>query len=114
MVFTSRIRKGLALVDEKITMDAEEQHLFTRVLEAVERHGKTVTPMLVISNEPFYAITQAAQAVGATEVIFGISAKISTDAQLERLAMTWGSLQTNKQAVRFRILGPGVEHAVDL
>jgi len=114
VVFTSRIRKGLGLVDEAITMDAEEQHLFTRVLEAVEKHGKTVTPMLVVSNEPFYAIAQAAQAVGATEVVFGVSAKLSTDAQLERLAMTWGSMQTDKQSVRFRILGPGVEHAVDL
>jgi len=60
------------------------------------------------------AEAQAAQAVGATEVVFGVSMKLSTDAQLERLAMTWGSLQTDKQPVRFRILGPGVEHAVDL
>ncbi|UPT72861.1 MAG: APC family permease [Elusimicrobiota bacterium] len=114
VVFTSRIRKGLGLVEETVSMDAEEERLFTKVIEAAEKHGKTVTPMLVVSNEPFYAISQAAQAVGATEVVFGVSAKLSTDAQLERLAMTWGSMQTNKQSVRFRILGPGVEHAVDL
>lgn len=114
VVFTSRIRKGLALVDEAVAMDQDEEKLFTRVIEAAEKHGKHVTPMLVVSNEPFYAITQAAQAVGATEVIFGVSAKLSTDVQLERLAMTWGSLQKDKQPVRFRILGPGVEHAVEL
>jgi amino acid transporter len=115
VVFTSRIRTGLGLVlDEHVTMDAEEQKLFTKVLEVAEKHGKTVTPMLVVSNEPFYAIAQAAQAVGASEVVFGASAKLSTDAQLERLAMTWGSLQTDKQPVRFRIIGSGVEHAVDL
>jgi len=114
VVFTSRIRKGLGLVDETVSMDNDEEKLFTKVIEAAERHGKTVTPMLVVSNDPFYAITQAAQAVGATEVVFGVSAKLSTDVQLERLAMTWGSLQTDKQPVRFRILGPGVEHAVDL
>jgi hypothetical protein len=114
VVFTSRIRTGMGLVDETIEMDSEEQKLFSRVLGVAEKHGKTVTPMLVVSNEPFYAIAQAAQAVGASEVIFGVSAKLSTDAQLERLAMTWGSLQTDKQAVRFRIIGQGVEHAVDL
>lgn len=114
VVFTSRIRTGLGLVDEVVNMDNEEQKLFTRVLDLAEKAGKTITPMLVVSNEPFYAITQAAQAVKATEVVFGVSAKISTDAQLERLAMTWGSLQTDKKPVRFRILGPGVEHAVDL
>lgn len=114
VVFTSRIRKGLGLIDETVSMDNDEEHLFTKVIEAAEKHGKTVTPMLVVSNDPFYAITQAAQAVSATEVVFGVSAKLSTDAQLERLAMTWGSLQTDKQPVRFRILGPGVEHAVDL
>ncbi|MBI4060623.1 MAG: amino acid permease, partial [Elusimicrobia bacterium] len=114
VVFTSRIRRGLALVDETVRMDDDEQALFSRVIAAAEKHGKTVTPMLVVSNDPFYAIAQAAQAVGAAEVVFGVSAKISTDAQLERLAMTWGSLQTDKQPVRFRILGPGVEHAVDL
>ncbi len=114
VVFTSRIRTGLGLVEETVTMDADEQKLFTRVLEVAEKAGKTITPMLVVSNEPFYAIAQAAQAVGASEVIFGVSAKLSTDAQLERLAMTWGSLQTDKQPVRFRIVGQGVEHAVDL
>ena len=114
VVFTSRIRTGLGLVEETIVMDVEEQKLFTKVLSVAEKHGKTVTPMLVVSNEPFYAIAQAAQAVGASEVIFGVSAKLSTDAQLERLAMTWGSLQTDKQPVRFRIVGAGVEHAVDL
>lgn len=114
VVFTSRIRTGLGLVDETVKMDDEETNLFTRVLSAAEKHGKTVTPMLVVSNEPFYAITQAAQAVGASEVVFGVSAKLSTDAQLERLAMTWGSLQQDKKPVRFRIIGPHVEHAVDL
>jgi amino acid transporter len=114
VVFTSRIRTGLGLVEETVTMDGEEQKLFTKVLEVAEKAGKTITPMLVVSNEPFYAIAQAAQAVGASEVVFGASAKLSTDAQLERLAMTWGSLQTDKQPVRFRIIGAGVEHAADL
>ena len=115
VVFTSRIRTGLGLVlEEHVTMDSEEQKLFTKVLEVAEKRGKTVTPMLVVSNEPFYAIAQAAQAVGASEVVFGASAKLSTDAQLERLAMTWGSLQTDRQPVRFRIIGSGIEHAVDL
>ncbi|MDE2492164.1 MAG: APC family permease [Elusimicrobia bacterium] len=114
VVFTSRIRKGLALVDEDVAMGADEQRLFTRVIEAAEKHGKTVKPMLVVSNEPFYAISQAAQAVGANEVVFGVSAKLSPEAQLERLAMTWGSLQTDKQPIRFRILGPGVEYAAEL
>ena len=114
VIFTSRIRTGFGLVDENVEMDHEEQILFSKVLTVAEKHGKTVTPMLVVSNEPFYAIAQAAQAVGASEVIFGASAKLSTDAQLERLAMTWGSLQTDKQPVRFRIIGAGVEHAVDL
>ncbi len=114
VVFTSRIRRGLGLVEETISMDNEEEKLFSRVIAAAEKQGKTVTPMLVVSNDPFYAITQAAQAVGAAEVVFGVSAKLSADVQLERLAMTWGSLQTDKKPVRFRILGPGVEHSVDL
>jgi len=111
VVFTSRIRTGLALVEEAVTMDHDEQKLFTKVLEAAEKHGKTITPMLVVSNDPFYAIVQAAQAVGASEVISGVSAKLSSDAQLERLAMTWGSLQTNGRPVRLRIIGPGTEHS---
>ncbi len=115
IVFTSRIRTGLGLVEETVQMDHDEEVLFTKVLELAERNGKTVKPLLVVSNEPFYAIAQAAQAAKASEVVFGVSAKLSTDAQLERLAMTWGSLPTDdKQPVRFRIVGIGVEHAVDL
>ncbi len=114
VAFTSRIRTGLGLVDEAVTMDADEQRLFTKVLEVAEKHGKAVTPMLVVSNDPFYAIVQAAQAVGASEVVFGASTKLSAEDQLERLAMTWGSLQTENPSVRLRIVGAGVEHTADL
>ncbi|OGR77754.1 MAG: hypothetical protein A2X40_07700, partial [Elusimicrobia bacterium GWC2_65_9] len=57
VVFTSRIRTGLGLIDETVVMDHDEQKLFTRILELAEKSGKSVTPMLVVSNEPFYAIT---------------------------------------------------------
>ena len=47
---------------------------------------------MVISNDPFYAIAQTAQAVGAEEVVLGASNVLSAETQLERLAMAWGAV----------------------
>lgn len=111
----SKVERGLGFEGEMNTMGPDEELLFTRVIALAEKSGKTVVPLLVVSNDPSYAVSQAAQAVGAQEVVLGISGRVSLEAQLERLAMTWGAQQTGaSQPVRFRIFGEGKEMTVDL
>ena len=58
-----------------------------------EKYGKTVKPMLVFSNDPFYSIAQVAHAAGVEEIIMGVSGAVGAEVQLERLAMAWGMLE---------------------
>ncbi|MFH1725614.1 MAG: APC family permease [Elusimicrobiota bacterium] len=88
-------------------MGPNEEILFTNVISLAEKHGKTVKPLLVTSHDPSYAVAQAAQAVGAREVVMGISRRLGAEAQIERLAMTWGALgQGFAEPIRVRVLWP--------
>jgi amino acid transporter len=115
VVFHTKILKGLGIADTEVQLGPDEELLFTRVIEMAERHGKTVTPMLVVSNEPFYAIVQAAHTVGASEVIMGVTQRVNVEVQLERMAMTWGALAgAGAKPVRFKLVGPGKDLTMEL
>lgn len=114
VVLYCKIQKGLGFGGEISSLGPEENLLFTRVIALAEKHGKTVVPMLVVSNDPFYAISHTAQEVGAGEVVMGVSGRVSMEAQLERLAMTMGAVQTAQaKPVRFRIVGDNKEMTVE-
>lgn len=116
VVFHTKILKGLGIgADADVSLGPDEELLFTRVIEMAERYGKTVTPMLVVSNEPFYAIVQAAHTVGASEVIMGVTQRVNVEVQLERMAMTWGALAgAGAKPVRFKLVGPGKDLTMEL
>ncbi|MBI5208966.1 MAG: amino acid permease [Elusimicrobia bacterium] len=105
VVLYCHVQHGMSFGGDIESLGPEEEHLFTRVVEVAEKSGKSVTPLVVVSNDPFYAIAQSAQAVGAGEVVLGISGRVSIEDQLERLAMTWGALQkTDLTPVTFRVI----------
>jgi len=117
IVLHSKIERGLGFGGDIVSMGPDEKILFSRVISMAEKYGKSVVPLMVISNDPSYAVAQSAQAVNASEVVMGVSTRVSLETQLERLAMTWGALQSGKfqiTPVRFRILGEGKELTVDL
>lgn len=116
VVFHTKILKGLGIgADADVSLGPDEELLFTRVIAMAEKHGKTVTPMLVISNEPFYAIVQAAHVVGASEVIMGVTQRVNVEVQLERMAMNWGALAgAGAKPVRFKLVGPGKDLTMEL
>lgn len=116
VVFHTKILKGLGIgADADVSLGPDEELLFTRVIEMAEKHGKTVTPLLVISNDPFYAIVQAAHVVGASEVIMGVTQRVNVEVQLERMAMTWGALAgPGAKPVRFKLVGPGKDLTMEL
>ncbi len=115
VVFHTKILKGLGIADADVSLGPDEELLFTRVIAMAEKHGKTVTPMLVISNDPFYAIVQAAHVVGASEVIMGVTQRVNVEVQLERMAMTWGALAgAGAKPVKFKLVGPGKDLTMEL
>lgn len=71
----------------------DEQELFTNVILLAEKYGHQIFPVLVRSNEPFYAIGQVAIAAKVQEIVLGVSGTYGANEQLERLVMAWGVLQ---------------------
>ena len=50
-------------------------------------------PLVLTSNDLFFAIARTAQELGAREVILGRSGKLAPDAQAESFAIRWGAVE---------------------
>lgn len=94
----------------------DEELLFSRVVELAEKYGETIVPIVVPSNNSWFAIARTAMELKADEVLLGMSAKVPPDFQLAQLAMMWGMVSSGKdKEVTFRIIeGPGKETAATL
>ncbi len=93
IVLSAKIAKGIQSGGE--TMSDEDKEIFSAVVLLAEKYGKTVKPIFVFSNDPFYSMAQVAQAAGCDEVVMGVSGSTGAEVQLERLAMAWGMLRKN-------------------
>ncbi|MDR1123914.1 MAG: APC family permease [Elusimicrobiota bacterium] len=78
--------------------NVDDDKLFSNVILAAERYGHRVCPLMVSSNEPFYAISQVTMEAQAGEIIMGVSGSHGANEQLERLVMAWGALHDGKEA----------------
>jgi amino acid transporter len=96
VVLTVKVERGPGANGLEPHFSAEEQALFTAVVNRAEEHGKTVTPLVVTSNDLLFAIARAAKELGAQEVIFGRSAKFTPDFQAESFALRWGQVEEDE------------------
>lgn len=109
IVMTIKVEKGDQAFEHVFT--DQEEMLFTRVVEVAEKLGRTIVPIVVPSNNSWFAIARTAWELDAQEVLLGRSEKISPDVQLEQMAMMWAMVATGSgRQITFRIVhGPGRE-----
>ena len=88
IVLSAKIAKGIQSGGE--TMSDEDKEVFSAVVLLAEKYGKTVKPIFVFSNDPFFSMAQVAQAAGVDEIVMGVSGSTGAEIQLEKLAMAWG------------------------
>jgi nucleotide-binding universal stress UspA family protein len=74
------------------SLDTYDQHLMTAVVERAEHAGKQVTPLIVPTNHPLFAVLNTAKDLQVHELIMGASNKYTADEQLEQIAFYWISL----------------------
>jgi amino acid transporter len=96
VVLTVKVERGPGANGLEPHFSTEEQALFTAVVNRAEEHGKTVTPLVVTSNDLLFAIARAAKELGAQEAIFGRSAKFTPDFQAESFALRWGQVEEDE------------------
>jgi len=96
VVMTVKVERGPDGNGVEPHFSPEDQALFTAVVNRAEEHGKTVTPLVVSSNDSLFAIARAAKELGAREVVMGRSAKFTPDFQAESFALRWGAVEPDQ------------------
>jgi amino acid transporter len=111
IVPTIKVERGLAANGERPHFTAEEQGIFSAVVNLAEHHGKTVIPLVVTSNDAMFAIARTAQELGAREVILGRSGTYPPDFQAESFAMRWGAVEPDgTYEMVVRVVAANEEH----
>jgi amino acid transporter/nucleotide-binding universal stress UspA family protein len=78
---------GSADLNPMITV--RDRQLLTAVVNLAEHAGKPVKPVIVPTNEPFFAMARTAKTIGAQELIMGQSNKFRPEDQLDQIALYW-------------------------
>jgi len=92
-----------------------DRQLLTAVVNLAERVGKPVKPLILPTNEPFFALANTARAIGAQELIMGISNKVSPEVQLDLIALYWLNVcGARPDPLSIRVLGDGRDARLDI
>jgi nucleotide-binding universal stress UspA family protein len=99
---------------EPIITDYDRQ-LLTAVVNMAEHVGKPVKPLIVPTNEPFYALAQTAKTIGAQELIMGQSNKYRPEDQLDAVALYWFNVcGASPDPLSIRVLGKDRDVRLDI
>jgi amino acid transporter/nucleotide-binding universal stress UspA family protein len=101
--------------DFQPTISDEDRHLLTAVVSLAEHAGKPVRPVIVPTNEPFYALAQTAKTIGAQELIMGPSNKYRPEDQLDAVALYWLNVcGATPDPLSIRVLGKDRDVRLDI
>jgi amino acid transporter/nucleotide-binding universal stress UspA family protein len=93
----------------------EDRALLTAVVNLAEHAGKPVKPLIVPTNEPFYALTRTARTIGAEELVMGLSNKFDPEVQLDQVALYWMNVcEAEPAPLTIRVLGKDRDVRLDI
>jgi hypothetical protein len=93
VVMTAKVELPGAETESAYGLDTYDQQLLTAVVNHAERLGKSVTPLVVPTNNALHAVLNTAKDLPAQEVILGASNKYTAEEQLDQIAFYWINLQ---------------------
>ena len=79
-------------------LDRYDRKLMTAVIELAEKSGKFITPMIVPTNNPLFAVVNTAKSLGAQELVVGASNKFTAEEQLDQMVFYWINLHGGEAA----------------
>jgi amino acid transporter len=102
---TGALGSGMSLAKDQL-FDEYEQDLFTKVVELAEKAGKYVSLMVVPTTNVFDGIMQTAQRLESSQIVTGISNKLTLDEQGKLTGDAWERLPEPRLRVRLQIHEP--------
>jgi nucleotide-binding universal stress UspA family protein len=106
VVTTRSISSGAGeydLREEQLFTDYE-QELFSRVVAAAEKEGKTVELLVVPGVNPFDALVQTAARIQASRLVTGVSARMDSEELARRIGKSWERLPEPKHSFSLEIV----------
>src|SRR5207249_1169444 len=108
VVPTVKVERELVATGSNPNFTPDEQAIFTAVVDLAEKHGKSVVPLVLTSNDAFFAVARTAHELGAHEVVFGRSGRLAPDVQAESFAIRWGAVEPDSERdMTVRIVSDG-------
>ena len=96
VVMTAKVEpQGIGLPSDH-PMDVYDQQLLTAVVNHAEKLGKSVTPLLVPTNNPLHAVLNTAKDLPCQEIFVGASNKYTAEEQLDQIAFYWINLHSGQ------------------
>ena len=93
----------------------QDRQLLTAVVNLAEHAGKPVIPLIVPTNEPYFALAQTAKAIGAQELIIGASNQFDPNDQLDQVALYWLNVcQAHPDPLTIRVLSKDRDVRLDI
>lgn len=93
------------LRDDQIFSDYE-QGLFTKVVSAAEKEGKTVELLVVPAVDPFDAMVQTAANLKASRLVTGVSQSMTSDELARRIGLAWERLAEPRHPFSLEVISP--------
>ena len=106
VVLYVKVERGYEYALNYDNLTDEEKYLFREVILIAEKYGKTVHPVIVFSNDPFYIVLYSAINGNFPKIVMGVSPSGGAEMQLENMAMLWGMMRPNnfKSAIEVNII----------
>lgn len=115
VVMTAQVVGRGDLSDHGPDLDHYNRELMTAVVGRAEKAGKHVYPLILRTNNPLYAVIQAARDLQVQELILGVSNVYTADEQIEQLAFYWISIHGGQcQPLTIRLLSPSRDLSFDM
>jgi amino acid transporter/nucleotide-binding universal stress UspA family protein len=92
VVMTAKVEPQGSELPPDHALDHYDQQLLTAVVNHAERLGKTVTPLLVPTNNSLHAVLNTAKDLPCQEILLGASNKYTAEEQLDQIAFYWINL----------------------
>ncbi|WP_424244189.1 amino acid transporter [Elusimicrobium posterum] len=93
IVLYAKPTQGAIFGGNALKAPIDENEIFSNVILIAEKYGHTIIPLMVESNDPYYALSQVAHAADADRIIMGVSGSYGANEQLERTVMAWGAVK---------------------
>jgi amino acid transporter len=115
VVMTAKVEPQGAELPSNDRLDTYDQQLLTAVVNHAERLGKSVTPMLVPTNNALHAVLNTAKDLPCQEILVGASNKYTAEEQLDQIAFYWINLHGGMpQGLTVHVVGPDRDLTFDL